>query len=81
MPYGDSASLAVQAFDGGARIATVITSDAGAEVFDYPVSLPEGGILKLVPEGGALAIDGAGSLMAAFAPAWAKDASGREVKT
>ncbi|MGO4860156.1 DUF2599 domain-containing protein [Arthrobacter sp. 2MCAF14] len=78
---GDSASLAVQAFDGGARIATVITSDAGAEVFDYPVSLPEGGSLKLVPEGGALAIDGAGSLMAAFAPAWAKDASGREVKT
>lgn len=77
----DSASLAVQAFDGGARIATVIGSDAGPEVFDYPVSIPAGGSLSLVPEGGALAIDGAGKLMAAFAPAWAKDAAGREMKT
>jgi len=49
--------------------------------YEFPVDLPEGGRLLETSDGTVTAVDGAGSELGVFAPAWAVDADGKSVPT
>jgi hypothetical protein len=73
--------VAVQAFDRGVRIQTVM-SDASAPVeLVYPVDLPAGGKILPAADGSLLVVDGAGAPLGGFGAPWAKDSDGQDVAT
>lgn len=68
--------------DGSLQIATVIADPSAPARYEYPLSLPVGSSARLELESGAVLLLGAdGTLLAAVAPAWAKDANGGPVET
>ncbi|MBN9211608.1 MAG: hypothetical protein J0I95_08855 [Microbacterium sp.] len=77
---GESAN-AVIPVAGGVQLLSVIETREAAESYSYPLTLPSGHVLETTPDGGARVVDSAGTVKAAFEPAWAKDAEGKPVPT
>ena len=67
--------------DGGVQITTIIHEADAPTRFDYDVSLPSGTRMVLDESGVVQVLDSAGAMQAGFAPAWARDATGRDVPT
>ena len=67
--------------DGGIQITTIIREPDAPTRFDYDVSLPSESSMVLDEDGIVQILDSSGEMQAGFAPAWAKDASGRDVPT
>lgn len=76
-----STDVAVQVFDQGVRIQTVLTDSGAPTEFAYPVSVPTGGRMSVSTDGGILVLDHAGGLQGGFAPPWARDSHGASVPT
>lgn len=73
--------LAVQAFDHGVRIQTVLSDADAPSRFEYPVDVPAGGSIVTQDDGGITVLDAAGLPRGGFAAPWARDASGATVST
>lgn len=74
-------SLAVQAFQEGAQISTVIETASAPTSFTYGVDVPAGGSLRDTGDGGIALLDGAGVPVGYMAAPWARDATGNTVQT
>lgn len=73
---------AVQATeDGGVRMLTVIDNPNAPTAYSYNVTIPDGGIIQLTIDGGAVVIGLDGTVFATVAAPWAHDALGRTVRT
>lgn len=81
-PSNNGSANAVQATeDGGVRMLTVIDNPNAPTVYDYKVTVPNGGHVELTDDGGAVVKDGAGETIASVATPWAKDATGAFINT
>ena len=78
---GDSVDLAVQGFDEGAQLTTVINSSAGAQEFDYPITVPGGGQVQALDNGGIVVLDSSATPVGFIDTPWATDAAGASVPT
>lgn len=79
---GNGSANAVQATeDGGVRMLTVIDNSNAPTTYDYKVTVPNGGRIELIEDGGAIVVDGNGELLSAVSAPWAKDANGAAVTT
>lgn len=76
-----SSTVPVTKNDGGVQILTVIDSATAPHSFTYGLSLPHGATLHQSDDGAVYAATADDDLVAAIAPAWAKDAKGDSVKT
>jgi hypothetical protein len=76
-----SASLVKAAVDGSVEFLTVIEGASSPTRFAYPIEVSTGGRIKLTTTGGANILDNSGAVVSTVAPAWAKDANGRRVRT
>jgi len=72
---------AVQATEHGVRMLTVIDSPSAPTMYDYKVSVPNGGKIELDKTGGAVVRNVKGTVIATIAAPWATDATGKAVKT
>lgn len=77
----DSTNAVQATKNGGTRMLTIIKSRNAATQYTYGISVPEGGKLSLVSNGGAQVTGANGEVVASIAPPWAKDANGKSVKT
>lgn len=78
----DGSANAVQATEnGGVRMLTIIDNPNAPTVYDYKVTIPNGGHIELIDEGGAVVVDSTGELIAAVDTPWAKDATGKTIET
>lgn len=78
---GGSANAVVPTAD-GVQFLTTIESRRGATKFDYPITVPEGGKIELLPNGWAATVNADGGSTGVFiSPAWARDAKGKSVKS
>lgn len=74
-------ALAIQTFEDGARIHTVLANASAPTSFAYPVSVPSGGNIEDLG-GGMLSInDSAGEAIGYVNSPWARDANGTAVPT
>lgn len=79
---GEDVAVAIQAFDEGAQLSTVLNSIASPESFRYTVAVPAGGALTLLEGGGGIAItDGSGDAVGFMSKPWARDEMGATVPT
>ena len=79
---GDLVDLTTQTTeDGSVRISTVIHSAAAPTRYSYPVTVAGGGSLHADPSGGVAVFASDGSYVGEVLPAWARDATGREIPT
>lgn len=76
-----STDIAVQAFDDGVRVQTVLLNAAAPTEFTYPVNVPVGGSMTVTEDGGVLVLDAEGVPHGGFAAPWAKDSQGADVPT
>lgn len=76
-----SASLVKAAVDGSVEFLTIIEGVDSPTRFAYPIQVSTGGRIELTPSGGANILDDNGAVVSTVAPAWAKDANGRRVRT
>lgn len=74
-------SLAIQAFDQGVRIHVVLKSALASSAYAYVMSLPTGGSVQLLANGGVAILASDNSFGGGFAPPWATDSDGRAVPT
>lgn len=81
--YGSSADaqVAVQAFDQGVRLLSIIDGPEAPERYRFPVEVPAGGGLVLLDDGSVDVLGADGAVVAAAPAPWAYDADGREVPT
>lgn len=81
--YGDQTtdvSVAVQPIGDGSVRALIAIPDAQAPAeYRFPVTVPPGGGIELMEDGSVEIINGEGETIAVFAPAWAKDANGKDL--
>ncbi|HYH75320.1 MAG TPA: hypothetical protein VD735_05165 [Candidatus Saccharimonadales bacterium] len=81
-PSDAGVANAVQATDdGGVRMLTVIDSPSAPTRYDYHVSVPAGGAVRLARQGGAEVVNARNEVIAVVASPWAKDARGNHIKT
>ncbi|UPL10477.1 hypothetical protein [Microbacterium sufflavum] len=80
---GNASSSVVLVHDtGSVQVATVIDTAAAPTRYDYPIDLPEASSLVLQGGGGVAVVDDAtGEVLGSFAAPWAKDATGKDVRT
>jgi hypothetical protein len=79
---GDGSTSAVQPTeDGGVRMLIIIDNPNAPTAYDYKVTVPAGGQITLMPDGGAAVFGAGGETMATVATPWAKDAIGQAVDT
>jgi hypothetical protein len=79
---GNGSANAVQANeDGSVRMLTVIDSPNAPTAYDYQVTVPSGGHVQVAIDGGAMALDSEGKLIATIEKPWAKDANGMTIET
>jgi hypothetical protein len=79
---GDGSANAVQASDDGTvRMLTIIDNPTAPAAYDYKVTVPDGGHVELIKEGGAIVVDSDGELLYAIDAPWAKDANRSPVRT
>lgn len=74
-------AVAVQAFDHGVRIQTVLSDASAPSTFEYPVDVPAGGSIVTQDDGGITVLDADGLPQGGFAAPWARDANGSSVPT
>jgi Protein of unknown function (DUF2599) len=67
--------------DGSLQLTTILLDRNAPNVFAYPFTLPSGCKLQLEKEGGVSILDQSGNWVAGIAPAWARDATGRNLNT
>ncbi len=73
---------AVQAEDDGSvRMLTVIDNKSAPRTYDYKITVPEGGVVHLTKQGGAIVFDELNNPVASVDAPWATDAKGNQVKT
>jgi len=73
---------AVQATeDGGVRMLTVIDNPSAPTAYDYKVTVPGGGEIRLAEDGSAMVLDISGAVISTVAIPWARDAAGSAVKS
>jgi Protein of unknown function (DUF2599) len=77
----DRADIAVQAFDHGTRIQTVIDSSNSPTEYAYEFSLPAGSKITAGKGGGAVIFDANGTFLGGLAAPWAKDRTGKNIPT
>lgn len=81
-PAANGSANAVQVTDdGGVRMLTVIDNTSAATEYKYDVSIPNGGNIALLPDGGAEVTDSDGEVLAVVNTPWAKDAAGMKLNT
>lgn len=81
-PSSSGFANAVQAHeDGGVRMLTIIDTDTAPTEYVYDIDLPEGGIVELDDDGGAMIIDEDDNIVAIIEEPWAKDANEDLVET
>ena len=73
--------LAVQSFDDGVRVQTVLRGAGAPTEFSYPVAVPPGGRLAQTSDGSVAVLDADGVARGGFDVPWAKDRAGRDVPT
>ena len=73
--------VAVQPFDRGVRIQTVMYGPGAPTELRYPLDVPDGGRIVSDDEGGLLVLDDAGTPRGGLAAPWARDHRGRAVAT
>ena len=78
---GNDTAVAIQAFDEGAQLSTVLNSTNSPASFAYEVSVPTGGALTLLEEGGVAVTDADGAPVGFISTPWARDGAGAEVPT
>jgi hypothetical protein len=76
-----SATVPVVKTDGSVSINTTIAGPDAPTVYRYPITVPDGGMLRLNDDGSVSVVDVNGSYTSGFSPAWAKDATGMAVGT
>ncbi len=76
-----SSTVPVTKEDGGVQILTVINSAAAPRSYACGLALPDGAALHTSDDGAVYATTADDELVAAIAPAWAKDANGQAVAT
>ncbi|MFK0002027.1 DUF2599 domain-containing protein [Paenarthrobacter sp. NPDC090522] len=76
-----SATVPVVKNDGSVQIMTVINDSAAPTRYTYNVGLAPNASLKLEKDGSVSVLGPDGSRLGGFAPAWAKDANGNDVRT
>lgn len=79
--YGEDTDVVVQAFDNSVKILTIINSEDAPIEYIYDVSIPIGGKMKKIDNGGIFIVDKNDKFVGGFAPAWAIDKNGEEVPT
>lgn len=67
--------------DGIVQITTLIETASAPTVYEYPITVADGGQLVDAGDGFFAVLDEAGQPAAMIDPAWAKDANGRDVPT
>lgn len=67
--------------DGAVQITTLISDSSAPTRYEYPIVVADGGQLIDAGEGFFAILDATGQPTATIAPAWATDASGRDVPT
>ena len=67
--------------DGAVQITTIIDSANAPSRYDYEVGTDEGATLQVEASGHVIILTADGEYAGGFAPAWAKDASGADVRT
>jgi hypothetical protein len=78
---GNQTDLAVQTTDDGLRLATIIQDSSAPTRYDFGLSLPDGGSLQLMEDGGAVILDANGQPTTTVDAPWATDANGTPVPT
>lgn len=73
--------VAVQTFDSGIRVQTVLHDDAAQRRHEYAVVVPPGGRIDRTEDGGLLVLDASSVPLGGFGAPWAKDATGADVPT
>lgn len=73
--------LAVQTFNDGVRVQTVLRGADAPTEFTYPVAVPPGGRLAQGENGSVAVLDADGVPRGGFDVPWAKDSNGRDVPT
>lgn len=82
--FGGDGNLAavIDETPGGVRIATVDADpNGGSQRYRYPVTLPDGASMTVVPGGGVAIEDADGNALAAIATPWARDSLGASLPT
>ncbi|GAA1117503.1 hypothetical protein GCM10009582_13400 [Arthrobacter flavus] len=80
--HGNGAStVPVVKLDGSVQITTVIESPEAPTEYQYVLTLPAGGSLQQLDDGGIFILDQNGDRQGVIAPPWAKDANGKEIAT
>lgn len=74
-----SETLPIHRVDGSLQVVTVIRSPEAPREFSYEFEFPEG--THVIPAGDSLLFVNEGRMIAGLAPAWARDAAGRDVPT
>ena len=84
-PSGEQSANAVQLLgkngEQAVRMLTVIKSSDAATQYPYEVDVPAGGKIEILPNGGAMVLDGADTVIAVVDVPWAKDANGLPLAT
>lgn len=76
-----SATVPVVKSDGSVQINTTIASAEAPTTYRYPITVPEGGSLRLNADGSVSVLDAAGDFASGFGVPWAKDAAEQPVAT
>lgn len=78
----NGSASAVQATENGAvRMLTVIDNFNAPTQYDYKVTIPSGGSIRLTKDGGAKVLDNSSQPIAFIDRPWAKDGVGNNIKT
>jgi hypothetical protein len=67
--------------DGSVRMTTIIDNPNAPTEYEYKVDLPAGGKIELQSYGSAVLYDNSNTAISIISKPWAKDATGKEVKT
>ena len=67
--------------DGSVRMTTIIDNPDAPTEYEYKVDLPTGGKIELQSDGSAVLYDNSNTAISIISKPWAKDATGKEVKT
>lgn len=67
--------------DGSVRMTTIIDNPDAPTEYEYKVDLPTGGKIELQSDGSAVLYDHSNNAISIIEKPWAKDATGKEVKT
>lgn len=77
----ESVTVPVLHEDGSLQILTVIEGIEAPTRYEYDISIPEDGSMTFLENGVVLILDSNGGFLGGVAPAWAKDATGKELPT